>query len=153
MNEIAERADESFVTHVTWAVERTPGMSSRVSDALVIADSGLPCDTFNFVCRARLGADAALAAAGLAVRYFEERRRPFSWWVGPADRPRNLRHVLGALGLERAETELAMSLALERLPAAVPEVPGLHCAGSEVPPSSRPSRPCPPQTGPRPTRT
>ncbi|HEU4523417.1 MAG TPA: hypothetical protein VFR62_00250, partial [Gemmatimonadales bacterium] len=82
---VAERADENFVVHATWAVEHTPGMASRVLPDLVIADSGLPCDTFNFICRARLGSDTAAAAAGAAVAHFEEHRRPFSWWVGPAD--------------------------------------------------------------------
>jgi ribosomal protein S18 acetylase RimI-like enzyme len=123
---VAERADGNFVVHAIWAVERTPGMISRVSESLVIADSGLPCDTFNFVCRARLEAGAAPEAAAAAVAYFGERRRPFSWWVGPADRPRELGAVLERLGLERAETELAMALPLGELPAEVSPVASLE---------------------------
>ena len=38
--DVAERADAAFVTHVTWALERTPGMSCRVTPELVLADSG-----------------------------------------------------------------------------------------------------------------
>jgi hypothetical protein len=106
---LAERADENFVVHATWAVEHTAGMTSRVSPYLVIADSGLPCDTFNFVCRARLDPGGAPDAAALAVGRFEERRRPFSWWVGPADQPRDLGRILEDTGLQRAETELAMA--------------------------------------------
>jgi ribosomal protein S18 acetylase RimI-like enzyme len=93
-------------------------MMSRVRDDLVIADSGLPCDTFNFVCRARLEEAAARAAALEAVTHFANVGRPFSWWVGPADRPRTLDAVLEDIGLERAETALAMALAL---PAATAE--------------------------------
>ena len=52
--DLAARADANFVVHVTWALPRTAGMVSRVRDDLVAADSGLACDTFNFVCRARL---------------------------------------------------------------------------------------------------
>ena len=124
--DVAQRADENFVVHATWAAERTAGMSSRVSERLVIADSGLACDTFNFVCRARLDAPSAPETAAAAVAYFTERRRPFSWWVGPADRPRGLGAVLETLGLEPAEAELAMALPLSRLPRELPSVPGLE---------------------------
>ena len=36
-------------------------------------------------------------------------RRPFSWWVGPVDKPDDLGELLRAEGLEHAETELAMA--------------------------------------------
>lgn len=123
--DVAERADEVFVTHVTWALERTAGMMTRVRPDLVLADSGLPCDTFNFVCRARLDDATAGEGAREAVSYFTRVQRPFSWWVGPADQPRDLGSVLEGLGLERAETELPMALALRRLPESVRDVPGL----------------------------
>jgi ribosomal protein S18 acetylase RimI-like enzyme len=54
ITEAAERADANFVVHATWALERSPGTMIRIGDHLVIANSGLPCDTFNFICRARL---------------------------------------------------------------------------------------------------
>lgn len=123
---VAERADENFVVHATWVVERTRGMVSRVSPQLVIADSGLACDTFNFICRARLDPASASDTAAAALAYFEQRGRPFSWWVGPADRPDDLGSVLEAVGLERAETELAMALPLGELPEHGPSVGGLQ---------------------------
>jgi ribosomal protein S18 acetylase RimI-like enzyme len=121
---IAERADASFVAHVTWPLERTAGMTSRVSEGLVIADSGLACDTFNFVCRARLDPGDLRDAATGAIAHFGD--RPFSWWVGPADRPRHLAEVLLDQGLERADTELAMALPLAILPREIAAVPGLQ---------------------------
>ncbi len=93
---------------------------------LVLADSGLACDTFNFICRARLDGTTVREAALDAVSYFARVQRPFSWWVGPADRPKELGAVLESLGLERAETELAMALPLDALPDPVPQVPGLE---------------------------
>ena len=110
--EAADRADAVFVTHATWALERTPGMLSRVQPDLVLADSGLPCDTFNFVCRARLDETGARTAALEAVSHFAQVRRPFSWWVGPADRPGHLGEILREIGLLAAESELAMALSL-----------------------------------------
>jgi ribosomal protein S18 acetylase RimI-like enzyme len=123
---VPERADENFVVHATWAAARTEGMTSRVAPYLVIADSGLPCDTFNFICRARLDPGSASDIAASAVAYFEERRRPFSWWLSPADQPRDLGRILDSAGLQRAETELAMLLPLVELPADLPAVPGLE---------------------------
>ena len=123
---VAQRADENFVVHATWAVNRTPGMASRVTPHLVIADSGLRCDTFNFICRARLDARSASDVAAAAVAYFRECGRPFSWWVGPADRPDDLGRTLEAVGLARAETELAMALPLRELPGQPSPVPGLE---------------------------
>jgi ribosomal protein S18 acetylase RimI-like enzyme len=120
-----DRADAVFVTHVTWSLDRTPGMLTRVRPELVLADSGLPCDTFNFVCRARLDETDARAHALVAVSHFANARRPFSWWIGPADRPTNLADILRQIGLEEAETELAMVLRLDVLGDAVPSVPGL----------------------------
>ena len=123
---VAVRADENFVAHATWAVDHTVGMASRVAPHLVIADSGLRCDTFNFICRARLDPGSASDAATAAVTYFQRRGRPFSWWVGPADRPNDLSGTLEAIGLERAETELAMALPLGELPGQLPPIPGLE---------------------------
>ncbi len=122
----AARADANFVTHVTWALERTAGMVSHVRPQLVLADSGLPCDTFNFICRARLDGATVEPAALDAVSYFARVQRPFSWWVGPDDQPKELGAVLEQLGLERAETELAMALPLAAFPDTVPQVPGLE---------------------------
>ncbi len=110
-------------------------MLARVRPELVLADSGLPCDTFNFICRARLDATSARAAALDAVAHFAGVRRPFSWWVGPAEQPRHLGGILRQIGLEEAETELAMALSLDALSDAVP-VSGLEvrrvCSADEL---------------------
>lgn len=123
---MAARGDSTFVTHASWALERTAGMVSRVGPELVLADSGLPCDTFNLICRARLAGTGGPVAAREAAEHFRRVHRPFSWWVGPADEPGDLGVLLAELGLEEAETELAMDLALASLPDHVPEVAGLE---------------------------
>jgi ribosomal protein S18 acetylase RimI-like enzyme len=115
-----------FVTHATWALERTPGMVSQVRPELVLADSGLPCDTFNFICRARLDRAAARAGALDAVSYFTGMERPFSWWVGPADQPTDLAAILQQIGLQEAETELAMAVKLDALGDSMPPISALE---------------------------
>lgn len=99
-------------------------MSVVEDTKLTVVDSGLPCDTFNFICRARLRVDTAIEHARKATRYFQEAQRPFSWWVSPADQPGDFDEILPRIGLERAETELAMAVDLGRLDAP-PEVPGV----------------------------
>lgn len=114
----AAAADAPFVTHATWALARTPGMRVHDDAALVLADSGLACDTFNFVCRARLDDADAPARVRAAIAHFRDAGRPFSWWVGPADRPATLGALLEAHGLARAESEVAMAVDLAAVAAA-----------------------------------
>ena len=113
--DLVAAADENLVTHASWVHEHTPGM--RVLDAhdLVLVDSGLPCDTFNVVCRARLALDTAPERVRAAVDYFTEVSRPFSWWLTPGAQPPELDTLLRDAGLQRAETELAMAADLATL--------------------------------------
>jgi GNAT superfamily N-acetyltransferase len=86
------------------------------SPEIVLTDAGLPSDTFNIICRARLAADQAPQQIRNAIRFFQQSGRPFSWWVGPADRPANLGQLLLDAGLQRADGELAMAANLAALP-------------------------------------
>jgi GNAT superfamily N-acetyltransferase len=87
---------------------------------LVLVDSGLACDTFNVVCRARLAPETAGEAIRSAVAHFAEVGRPFSWWLCPGDEPSDLGARLIAAGLRRAEEEVAMAADLSALPPAEP---------------------------------
>jgi ribosomal protein S18 acetylase RimI-like enzyme len=113
--ELLEAADENFVTHGAWLPRRLSGMRVVDQPHLVLIDSGLPCDTFNLTCRARLDPAEAGDRAREGLDYFRQAQRPFSWWIGPADRPANLGDLLLGLGLERVETELGMVAALSEL--------------------------------------
>jgi ribosomal protein S18 acetylase RimI-like enzyme len=95
------------------------------SPELVLVDSGLASDTFNLVCRARMERERALEEARKVIAYFREVGRPFTWWIGPGDKPANLGEILSAAGLERVESELAMAADLSRLSASG-KLPGLR---------------------------
>jgi ribosomal protein S18 acetylase RimI-like enzyme len=123
---IAEAADQNFVVHASWVLGSLAGSNVQAAHDLVVVDSGLPCDTFNFVCRARLDPARASLRATEAIGYFAGVRRPFSWWVGPADRPRDLGRILQNLDLDQAETELAMAADLSELNDPAPTPPGLE---------------------------
>ena len=118
-------ADTNLAIHATWVPERLAGGRVRVHDDLVLADSGLPCDTFNFICRARLESGSAAKRVGEALRFFAESGNPFSWWLGPGFTPANLPAVLKVAGLNEAETELAMAVELAKLPE-LPAIPALE---------------------------
>lgn len=108
-------AEANMVTHMSWVQSRTEGMRVFVDDQLTVIDSGLPCDTFNFVCRARLAEDSMRGRIDQVLEHFTSVRRPFSWWVGPADQPASLGQTLLEAGFAAAESEVAMAADLNAL--------------------------------------
>jgi ribosomal protein S18 acetylase RimI-like enzyme len=125
MTSIAEAADANLLVHAAWAQSRAPGMSVSSARGVTAVDSGLACDTFNCILAARLTEEAADAAIAAVLGHFDRVGRPFSWWVGPADRPADLGRRLEAAGLAAAEGELAMSARLEAPPFDNPAPPEL----------------------------
>lgn len=123
--ELELAADENLAVHATAATARLPGARVRVDPDLVVADSGLPCDTFNVICRARLNESSAVRRVGDALSFFAGTGRPFSWWLGPGHTPGGLATILTSAGLVEAETELAMAMDLATLPIYPPVVNGL----------------------------
>jgi ribosomal protein S18 acetylase RimI-like enzyme len=111
--EVAQAADANFVIHASWVQQRTPGMRADIARDLVLVDCGMPCDTFNLVCRARLEPAGARKRIREAIDGFAG--HPFSWWLGPADQPAELGALLLEAGLQRADSELAMAADLARL--------------------------------------
>ncbi|MBI4500658.1 MAG: GNAT family N-acetyltransferase [Gemmatimonadetes bacterium] len=123
---LADAADANFATHATWALRTLAGATVIDTPELVVADSGLLCDTFNIICRARLTDLNAQRRVASTIKRFRQSGRPFSWWSGPADRPGNLVALLSEAGLVHAETELTMSADLARVTAGVVPPDGLE---------------------------
>lgn len=107
--------ERNLAEHACHLHHHLPGATVIETDDLLIADSGLPDDTFNIVAAARSTADVPEA-----VRLLRATGRPFSWWVGPGST--GLGEVLAAAGLSPSETEAGMWLDLG---GPVPEVRGL----------------------------
>jgi GNAT superfamily N-acetyltransferase len=123
--DLESAADENLAVHATTATARLPGARVRIEPDLILADSGLPCDTFNVVCRARLTDTSAVRRVGMAIAFFARPRRPFSWWLGPGYAPANLPDILTGCGLVEAESELAMAIDLGALSPHPPVADGL----------------------------
>ncbi|MBB4676382.1 GNAT family N-acetyltransferase [Crossiella cryophila] len=92
---------------------------ARVTETpdLFHADSGLADDTFNIVAGARFTEATADRRIAETVATLRGTGRPFSWWVGPAATPTDLSARLSAAGLPATESETAMWLSLDELPA------------------------------------
>ncbi|MEP6988796.1 MAG: GNAT family N-acetyltransferase, partial [Chloroflexota bacterium] len=101
----------------TWVQRQTSGMYVERGSNLIITDCGLPCDTFNAVCQARLMPDDAPHAIQSAMNYFVDKKRPFSWWLSPGDLPDNLAVLVLEAGLQEDYSELAMAADLSQIPA------------------------------------
>ncbi len=124
-DDLATAAVDNLATHASWAQRRTPGMRVVDDHELLLVDSGLPCDTFNLVCRARLDRENASRRIRAVVDYFAGVGRPFSWWLSPGDQPLDLGDRLAAAGLQRAESEVAMAADLDTLRLIEPTPGGL----------------------------
>lgn len=113
---LADAADANLAAHATLPCRVLPGARVLADGELTVVDSGLPCDTFNLICRARLQPDTADRRIAAALALYREVDHPFSWWLGPGARPDDLPRRLEAAGLVPVESELAMGLDLPDLP-------------------------------------
>ena len=118
---------------MSWLPQRVPGMRVNAGEHLILVDSGLPTDTFNVVCGARLNQRNVRERIAWVVNYFQTVARPFSWWVGPGDQPSYLGEALVSAGLEAAESETAMFADLNALNEVKPLPPGLRIERAQTP--------------------
>jgi ribosomal protein S18 acetylase RimI-like enzyme len=99
-------------------------MTVQQTDDLLIADSGLDDDTFNFVGLAAFTGATAPVRIGETLRDLAETGRGFAWRIGPASTPANLSELLARAGRPPAQPEPAMWLPLSAWQAPAPP-PGL----------------------------
>ena len=122
---LEQRMEHNLAEHSCHLHRGTPGMTVRQQADLVIADSGLDDDTFNFIGAAAFTPAFAAARIDQTIRELGKTGRPFAWRVGPASAPGNLSALLAAAGLPATQVEPAM---WARLPSVrtVPVAPGLE---------------------------
>jgi ribosomal protein S18 acetylase RimI-like enzyme len=102
------RLELNLAEHACHLHRQTPGMTVNQATDLLIADSGLDDDTFNFVGRARFTAATAPARLAQTVAELSATGRQFAWRVGPASTPRDLAALLTAAGMPPVNAEPAM---------------------------------------------
>jgi ribosomal protein S18 acetylase RimI-like enzyme len=111
--------EANSVGYLTYFAARTPGMRVVDEGDLLLVDSGVVSDTFNYICRAQLNVNQVQARTQEAISYFTARGLPVAWWVGPASQPGNLGVYLEQAGLDSVEVDEGMVADLRALPRAV----------------------------------
>lgn len=101
-------AGQNLAEHSCHLHRATPGMTVRELPDLLIADSGLSDDSFNFAGSARFTAASAPARIAAVVAELEATGRPFAWRVAPTSTPPDLSAMLTGAGLAVAGTEPAL---------------------------------------------
>jgi GNAT superfamily N-acetyltransferase len=118
--DLALKMERNLVEHASYLHHGMPGMTVRQETDLLIADSGLNDDTFNFVGSAAFTSATAAGRITATTRELTPTGRPFTWRVGPASTPANLATLLTAAGLPATAIEPAMWARLGRLPPVTP---------------------------------
>jgi len=123
-DQLAAALEENLAEHASHLHRATPGMTVQRAHDLLIADSGLDDDTFNFVGAARFTESTALARIRETLSDVAATGRHFAWRVGPGSTPEGLAVLLTTAGRPPALPEPAMwrPLAGWRPP---PDAPGL----------------------------
>lgn len=109
---LAAALEENLTEHACHLHRATAGMTVWRASDLVIADSGLDDDTFNFVGAARFTDTTALARIRETLAELAATGRHFAWRVGPGSTPDGLAALLTAAGRPPARPEPAMWLPL-----------------------------------------
>jgi GNAT superfamily N-acetyltransferase len=109
---LAAALEENLAEHACHLHRTTAGMTVRRAHDLVIADSGLDDDTFNFVGGARFTDRTARARIRETLADLAVTGRNFAWRVGPGSTPEDLRILLTTAGRPPARPEPAMWLPL-----------------------------------------
>ena len=124
--ELLTAADDNFALHASYLPSQVAGMCIIADDGLTLVDSGLRDDTFNIICRSRMSEAEASSRIALGIKHFRDAGRPFSWWVSPADRPRDLGERLVRAGLKATEWHVAMAADLMAMTSELSLPPGLR---------------------------
>ncbi len=99
------------------ANQRIPGFHGLVAPDVVLSAIGLPFPRVNTATAARFSADTADARIDDVIAWFDDRRLPFVWRLGPADQPADLQDRLLANGFALDPDEMpGMAAPLDALP-------------------------------------
>jgi GNAT superfamily N-acetyltransferase len=117
-NEVIRLTDQHTLAIQRWLSTRAPGAVICRENGVTVTSSGLGVALFNLALGGQFEDEATLDQEIEAIRaFFEERRVPWAWWIGPQVHPPDL--------LERLERrDLAPDMHLPALAARLPGATG-----------------------------
>lgn len=78
-----------------------------------VLNSNLPCDSFNYILETEFQENQAKEIIEEAIKPFCEKDIPYSWWVFPNDKPKNIMDCLKQNGFTQVTTNRGMYFDLE----------------------------------------
>lgn len=123
--EIIQAIESNLWGHFSYLERQHPEMQVIDEPDLLIVNSGLATDTFNYITRAQFTTDRVHSRINQAIDYFQSQNLPFSWWLNPTAQPNNLAHFLTEFGLRSVESELGMAANLKEIPQNLSPLEGL----------------------------
>lgn len=123
--QIVKAMDANLNVHMTHFAQYINQIELIRIPGFTLVNSGLADDTFNYV----LDADFSSADADNKIAeiedYFHRKNSPFSWWIGPHDKPYDLAQRLEHHGFKNTENHCAMYFDLDRWDGHISPLPEL----------------------------
>ncbi len=86
-------------------------MDTKTFEHTLVVDSGMPSDTFN----AAFGGEITKELALRVIDYYQAKRFPMAWWIGPSSHNQLADSILSDCGLIHDELDIGMFCALDSL--------------------------------------
>jgi len=99
--------------HMTYFAQYLNQVDLIRVPGFTIVNSSLPDDTFNYVLDADFSSNDANKKIKQVTDYFIRKKSPFSWWLGPYDKPADLANHLEKNGYMNTENNVAMYFDLD----------------------------------------
>lgn len=75
---LMEAMEANMFGYVAYCAARLPQMTVLDEDDFLIVNSGLPSDTFNYICRAKFAEKDIDSKINFAIKYFRAKNLPFA---------------------------------------------------------------------------
>lgn len=114
--QIIQSIESNMFGHMSYFATHLSGMEVIDRPDMLIINSGLKSETFNYVCRVNLNESEIDNSLNFALNYFHQRQLPACWWIGANSKPANLSEHLAKHGLKQVEEAAGMAMNLNELP-------------------------------------
>lgn len=110
---ILKAMDANLNVHMTHFAQYINEIELIRIPGYTIVNSGLMDDTFNYVLETDCNEENVTQNINAITTYFQKTNTPFSWWIGPYDKPADLAARLEQQGYVNTENNLAMYFDLD----------------------------------------